>query len=123
MQTVGAVILMLVCVYVLKSIGFRGASVVCAVFFVLIIGAEIKELSSSISPLLNMLSDGVASEAVMCALKVIGVGYIFGVVSDVCRSLSENEMAKSIEVVGRVEMFVLILPFVQNIFSLISGLL
>lgn len=123
MDIAGAALLMCACVYVLKGIGFRGAAVVSTLFFVLLLLGTMGGIDALMSEALSLSVDAGVGETVECALKVIGLGYLFGICADVCRALSENEIAKGIELAGRVEIFLLIFPFVRDIFLLIAGLL
>ena len=48
-------------------------------------------------------------------LKMVGVGYAFGVCSDVCRELGETSLSGVVALLGRVEILVLSVPFVKRI--------
>ena len=63
-----------------------------------------------------------AAEIIDGATKILGLGYIFGICSDVCRELGENGVANSILVVGRVEIFLATLPYLDTLLGLVRGL-
>ena len=44
-----------------------------------------------------------------------GLGYLFGISADICRELGESGIAKSLEVVGRVEIIAVAVPFWKKI--------
>ena len=55
------------------------------------------------------------AEPVRAALKVLGLGYLYGICADVCRDLSEAGIAKAVEAVGRVEIVAVIMPYFEEI--------
>ncbi len=63
-----------------------------------------------------------AAEIIDGATKILGLGYVFGICSDVCRELGENGVANSILVVGRVEIFLATLPYLDTLLGLVRGL-
>ena len=101
--------------YMLRELGFRGAQPVAAV------GIALRALSAvgSIGVLFDTvglaeIAEG-AEDVTACALKIVGVGYLFGFVSDVCRDLGESGLASSVTVAGRVEILAIALPFLWKI--------
>ena len=56
------------------------------------------------------------------ATRIVGLGYVFGICSDVCRELGEIGVANSILVVGRVEIFLATLPYLDTLLGLVRGL-
>lgn len=55
------------------------------------------------------------AEPVRAALKVLGLGYLYGICADVCRDMSEAGIAKAVEAVGRVEIVAVIMPYFEEI--------
>jgi len=55
------------------------------------------------------------SESVSAAIKVLGIGYLFGICADLCRELGEAGIAKACEVVGRVEIIAVVIPYFEEI--------
>ena len=67
-------------------------------------------------------SAGVGNVAAV-AIKVVGVGYLFGIVSEVCEELGERGIATAVVNVGRVEILVLIFPYLKEILEMGIGLI
>jgi hypothetical protein len=63
----------------------------------------------------NMGVDVGLAEPVSAALKVLGLGYLYGICADVCRDMSESGIAKAVEAVGRVEIVAVVMPFFEEI--------
>ena len=59
-------------------------------------------------------SAGVGNVAAV-AIKVVGVGYLFGIVSEVCEELGEKRVSQILTTFSRVEIFLVILPYVKEI--------
>lgn len=107
--------MLLICAQLLRTLGWRGAPVfvsVCAVIILAETGSVFFEIFASVE---NMFSGAELSYALAAAMKILGIGYLFGICSDVCRELGESTLAKVTEVVGRAEILMVILPFFEEI--------
>ena len=116
-EFLGAVVFIAVSSYVLKSLGARTAAVFSALSVVLIFLEGISRVSGIFSSL-TAFTESEYSEAVGACLKIVGVGYLFGSTAEVCRALSEEGIAKGVESVGRVEIILIVLPFVKEIIDM-----
>lgn len=101
--------------FLLRSFGWRGAPVFASVALVILL----TEASGLLEAVLHSVRDigavaGLA-EPVRAALKVLGLGYLYGICADVCRDLSEAGIAKAVEAVGRVEIVAVIMPYFEEI--------
>ena len=54
-------------------------------------------------------------EYTVAILKIVGVGYIFGVCSDICTELGEGVLGNTVCMFGRVEIMILSTPFLKTI--------
>lgn len=118
----GAVVFIASCAYILKSLGSRTAVIFSALCTVLVLLEAVSGASGIFSSLASLM-DGEYTDSIAVCLKVIGVGYIFGSAAEVCRLLSEEGVAKGVETVGRVEIILLVLPFVKEIIGMGESLL
>lgn len=114
---IGGALLIGMSIFILREFGWRGAPVIAAVGAVIILGVLAEPLGR-IFGFVNGLGEHIQSDMVSAILKITAVGYLFGISADVCRSLGELQIAKSVEVVGRVEIFVIVLPFFEEIIKL-----
>jgi stage III sporulation protein AD len=110
----GAGLLLAVCAFVLRSLGWRGAPVFAAVCLAVIV-AEASRLLGGVFDIINSMIGSGAAVSIGAGIKIIGLGYLFGICSDICRELGENGVAKAVEVAGRVEIILVALPFLEEI--------
>ena len=117
-KIVGAALIFAILAYMLRELGFRAAPAFAALSLVFIIRFSTESLKE-IFPLFSLFSeyDGVG-KSLSAALKIIGATYAFGICADICRTLGEGSIAKAVEVVGRVEIFLVVLPFLEEIIRL-----
>jgi hypothetical protein len=111
----GTALLLSITAFMLRSFGWRGAPVfaaVCAVLLVMESGDMLGEILGSLKEV--SVSVGIA-EPVGAAIKVLGLGYLFGICADLCRELGETGIAKAAETVGRVEIIAVAIPYFQEI--------
>ena len=56
-------------------------------------------------------------------MKVVGIGYLGGISSDVCKEIGEAGVAKGISVAARLEILLISLPFVKDLLELSVSLI
>ena len=98
---------------VLKELGFKGARLIFVLGIISVIGAVVTYVGSLID-LLDGVGD-VGAEYTVAILKIIGVGYVFGICSDICTELGESVLSSSVSLIGRVEIMMLCTPFIKMI--------
>ena len=103
--------------FVLTQLGFGGKRAFGALAFVIIIAS----VSSGLGEIIGTVSDfarlGGVSEGATVALKIVFVGYLFGICSDIATELSESAVASALSVAGKVETVLLILPYLSEVVS------
>lgn len=115
LKILGSALLLLSSAYLLRALGFRGAPIFAAISAIVLI-SESKESLGYIFGRVKELSElSNISEPTSAALKILGIGYLFGICADVCRELSEPGIAKAVEIVGRVEIFAVVIPYFERI--------
>jgi hypothetical protein len=60
---------------------------------------------------MRIVEDTGIADAADKAIRAVGLGYVFGFTSDICNSLGESTLASLVTAVGRVEIFLLALPY------------
>ena len=108
--------------FILKAFGWRGAPLVAIASMVVLIGFIVASFEN-IQVIFETLEkeDGIA-ESCEYLLKILGIGYVSGISSDICRELGECGIASVITTVARIESLVIILPLVIEIMTLGLGL-
>ena len=97
----------------LKELGFKGAKLVLLLGVVSVLGAAVIYIGKMLS-LLPALDDE-AKDYAVAMLKILGVGYAFGICSDVCTELGESSLAGAVCLFGRIEIIMLSVPFIKTI--------
>ena len=102
----------------LRSLGWRAAPVFALISALIILGKIGDALFGVLDTVASLGKYADIEEAVGAALKILGLGYLFGISADLCRELGEGGIAKAVEVVGRIEIIVVILPFFEEIIKI-----
>ena len=103
---------------VLSDLGFKSKRQFSVLCLLLIFSALAENVFSVISRVTEIANVAGISEAAKCAVKAVGAGYIFGFTSEVCAELGENRIASTVILVGRIEIFLLVLPYFEKTVSL-----
>lgn len=96
----------------LRELGFKGSRLVFVVGTVGIIGAAMLYAGEIFAMLPGL--DGENREYAVAMLKIVGVGYVFGICSDICLELGEMGLSGAVCLFGRVEIIALSMPFIKR---------
>ena len=102
----------------LDGMGFKSKglfSLLCALLMLLSLADSLGELYGGI---LSLVKKAGITDSAACALKAVGLGYVFGFTADVCASLGEGLIATVVTAVGRVQIFLLAYPYFEKIVKL-----
>lgn len=111
MKFVGAALICVMMSVLLDGLGFRAKRLfVCITVIIMMIGL-VGSLSKVFDPILNIARDVGIGEVADKSLRAVGLGYVFGFTSDICSSLGETTLASLVTAVGRVEIFLIALPY------------
>ena len=112
--TLGALTTALLAV-LLHTLGYSGVRLLSVVGVTSVYLFTVGRLGVIFKELLGLsLSDDV-TEIIDTAVRIVGFGYLFGMVADMLRSLGQTELASGLEVAGRVEIFAISLPYLGEI--------
>lgn len=114
-RAVGIAILVGILSQILKALGWKGAPVfdcICIVGVVSLFGEVFSELAGQLSELASL---GEISEYAKSAAKIISVGFLCGVLTDVFSEMGESGLAKTITLVCRLEIVCICLPYFRRI--------
>ncbi len=56
-------------------------------------------------------------------LKAVGICYMTGIASDICRDSGEQALASAVEIWGRIALLILTLPMIDSLLNIITGVL
>ncbi len=102
----------------LQSLGYKSKGLFATLSALLIFSAIGGGLADIFGGILSLTEGAGITDAVRSALKVIGLGYIFGFTSDVLLSLGEGLIASAVTVAGRVQMMLAIYPYIDRVVKL-----
>ena len=106
----GIAILGAISAMLLGELGFRGRRVL-ALFVSVALLVAVSDGIGQVMDALDILGGGdTVGRVVGSATKVIFVGYLFGISSDICAELGEGGLASTLTLAGRIEAFLLVLP-------------
>lgn len=100
---------------ILKEVGFKGAKLFSAVGFIGLYVMLLDNFGSVFSEMTSLSPDGALADCVKEVMKVVGVGYVFGISSDICQDMGEGGIASALNAAGRVEIIALTLPFIKRL--------
>ena len=118
-QSTGAIILCLVAAVLLRNFGFRGVPVLISVVIVAAVSSFAQRAGGLFQQLFGLVGSA-GEEYLKSCVKIIGVGYLSGLCADICKEVGEGGLATAATVVGRTEILLIILPYVEKIIVLAS---
>ena len=111
-----AVLLIATLSLILKTFGFKGAPIFIAISFCVVLSSAYDKLSGLV-PLFSDFSSVVEiSVYTKACLKVIGVGYLSGISADICREIGEAGAAKCVNLLAKLEIVGICVPFMKEMF-------
>lgn len=116
----GVALIAAVMSFLLSELGFRGKrafSLLSVVVFLLVFADLASDFIGKITGL--PIGEDI-KRALSTVLKIAGVGHAFGISSDLCAELSENGIASVLLLIGKLEIAIIILPYVGDLLNLVS---
>jgi hypothetical protein len=117
-ELLGLGTLSLVCAFILKSLSYKGAPVFSGICILIILTRAFSSLSGIIPELLSLADSIKSLEIIKLSMKILAVGYLFGICADLCREMGENGIAKALDLSSRVEIIIMLLPYFAEIIRL-----
>ena len=104
--------------FILSSYGYRDKRLFSTLAATALLSFGLFLFSGAKDAILSLARLTGLGELAATALKTVGVGYVFGIASDVSRELGEGGIASALTVVGRIEIFVTVLPYIVRVVEL-----
>lgn len=117
-RSVGVVLIIAILTTVLSELGFRGTRLISTLGVLATVVLTLYLFDDVISALGGIIKLGGIEDIANTAIKIIGIGYVYGVASDICLDLGERGIALTVLGVGRVEILLLALP---SVISVVEG--
>ena len=110
-KAIGVALVSAILSALLDGLGFKSRrlfSTLSAIVVMVGLVGSVSELLESVMKIADGTGIGDAADK---AVRAVGLGYVFGFTSDICNSLGESTLASLVTAVGRVEIFLLALPY------------
>lgn len=102
----------------LSSLGFKSKGLFATLSAIVIFSLLGENLVEVVTGILNISEKTGVNEAAKCALRAVGLGYVYGITADICDSLGERIIASAVTLVGRMQIFLVSYPYFEKIVSL-----
>ncbi len=102
----------------LGDLGFKNKKLISLLTAIIILSTLKDTVSSFIGKIVGLSEIAGIGDACSCALKAVGLGYVFGFASDLCSELGEGSVGKALGVAGKVEIFLVALPYFEKTVAL-----
>ena len=106
-----------------RECGFHGSAILSAVTAVIALSLAVSAVSEVLSYATELSVSAGVAEAGAAALKLFGIGYLFGFATDTCEALGERVLSSVVSLCGRIESALLVIPYFKKILSLAISLL
>ena len=110
-KTVGVALVCAILSALLDGLGFKSRRLFSTLSAIVVMVGLIGTVSELLSEVMKITEDTGIGDAADKAVRAVGLGYVFGFTSDICKSLGESTLASLVTAVGRVEIFLLALPY------------
>lgn len=107
----------------LGALGFKSKGLFIILAALLMLGALQNDLSNIFGEIITFSESAGITDATKTALRVIGLGYVFGFTSEICLSLGEPLIASVVTAAGRVQLLVVVYPYIRDVVKLGAELL
>ena len=101
--------------FMLRSMGYEGSRLISVVGTVSLLCAVVLGVGRLMDSLPSELLSGKVAAVAEVSLRIMGVGYVFGIVADICRELGEVGLANAAQGLGRVEILMLSVPYITEV--------
>ena len=108
---------------ILRELGFSGARLVSVCTLCAVMLFAISRIGEVHSGLLGIERLGGVNGLVKDIMKIIGVGYLFGICADICLDLGEVMLSKGLLTAGKIEIAILTIPTLKEILKMALNIL
>ena len=109
--------------FLLSETGFKGKRVFGLLSAVTVLIGVLSELTEIFSQTSELFISAGVSDIARAGLKIVGLGYVFGISSEVAEQLGEVGVSRALTLFGRIEIVGLTLPYVKSIIELGTSLI
>ena len=100
---------------ILRELGWRGAGITVTFCALVLFSLAAEGIANGAHEIEYLSSLAEVSDFGKCVLKIIGIGYVFGMSADVCKDMNQQIVATALCTVGRIEILITVLPYFRKI--------
>lgn len=121
-KIIGFGILSALTAYLLSELGFRGKRIYSTLIISLFLLYFIGSLEGIFSSVLSLNIGESAVRAIKTSLKILGISQSFSLASAVASELSEVGISNVLDLVGKLEIIMIALPYIKDVITFASDL-
>lgn len=106
------------CFFLLSELKWHGAPLIALLCFIGILSAARTHLTELGGVAAALAQRTEILDSVSAILRIIGVGYLAGISSDVCAELGVGRIGSAVSLIGRLEMIAIAAPFFLRILDM-----
>ncbi len=106
------------CASMLSEMGCKNKKLFAALSVIIMLLGLVGELAAIFGELYLFGEQSGISELTECALKIVGIGYVFGIGSEVASELGEKGIADMLTLLCRIEMLIIVFPYIRELILL-----
>ena len=99
----------------LDGLGFKSRGIFALLCALMMLSALADGFETATDSLMSLAAESGITDAATCALRVIGLGYVFGFTSEICSSLGEGLISSIVSAAGRVHIFLVAYPYFEEV--------
>lgn len=110
-KAIGVALVSAILSALLDGLGFKSRRLFSTLSAIVVMVGLVGSVSELLESVMKIADGAGIGDAADKAVRAVGLGYVFGFTSDICNSLGESALASLVTAVGRVEIFLLALPY------------
>ena len=110
-KAIGVALVSAILSALLDGLGFKSRRLFSTLSAIVVMVGLVGSVSELLESVMKIAEGTGIGDAADKAVRAVGLGYVFGFTSDICNSLGESTLASLVTAVGRVEIFLLALPY------------
>ena len=118
LKAFGLALLGAVIAFILKAFGWKGAPLAAVAAMIALFSFFFEGLSKIFEIFTVATEVEGGAEVGEYLMKILGIGYLSGICSDVCKELGESGIASLVVTVAKLESFAIVAPLIVEILTL-----
>ncbi len=118
----GILVILAVSAFMLREMGYRAVAVFL-LFGVSVVLSFLPEYIDAIFPFLSSFFTDEVNGAASAIMKISGIGILAEICAEICDSLGERILSRTMAVILRLEVLIVVIPYFEEAVSALGGVL